>query len=309
MSNQGSSVANTFLALPGWRVRGITRNPSSEAAQDLAAKGVEIFKADIDEKESLFPGFEGAAVIFSNTDFFVHLMNPSVSDGSLGGRTLTQYAYDREVAQGINIAEAAASPKVLETLERFVFSSLSDARKWSGGKYTTVYHFDSKAEVIRVIQNQFPKLASRMSTLQVGHYVTNWKAFPLIAPQKQPNGSFLTIRTASPEVKYPFVVTQRDTGAFVKALVDAPPGKDLLGVSQTMTWPEWMKLWGDILGVKAGYKQISTEEFFKDVPEPLKTELADAWDYAHEFGYTGGDPDVVTPDQVGQSYEFSSAAR
>lgn len=267
----------------------------------MAAKGVEIFKGNIDEKDSLLEAFDGATAIFSNTDFFTHLWNVSIPDETLAGRTLTQYAYDREVAQGINIAEAAASPKVLKTLERFVFSSLSDARKWSGGKYTTVYHFDSKAEVIREIQNRLPDLASRMSTLQVGHYVTNWKAFPLMAPQKQPDGSFLTIRTASPEVQYPFVVTQRDTGSFVKALVvDMPPGKTLWGVSQFMTWPEWMKLWGDILGVKAGYKQISSEEFFKDVPEPMKSELTDAWDYAHEFGYTGGDPEVITPDQVSQ---------
>jgi hypothetical protein len=49
------------------------------------------------------------------------------------------------------------------------------------------------------------------------------------------------------------VVPQRDTGPFVKALVDVPPGKDLLVVSQNMTSPEWMTLWGDILGVKAGF--------------------------------------------------------
>lgn len=159
----------------------------------------------------------------------------SISGDLPAGRTPNEQAFDLEVEQGINIAEAAASPAVLETLQRFVLSSLSDARKWSAGKFTTVYHYDSKAEMIRAIRDRFPKLAARMSTLQVGHYVTNWKAFPSMAPQKQPDGSFLTFRPVGPQVKFPFVVTHQDTGAFVKALVDLPPGKDLLGVSQVMT--------------------------------------------------------------------------
>jgi hypothetical protein len=162
----------------------------------------------------------------------------------------------------------------------------------------TVYHYDSKAEMIRVIQARFPELAKRMSTVQVGHYVTNWKAFPSMAPQKQPDGSFLTFRPVPLEVQFPFVVTHRDTGSFVLALVDMQPGKHLLGVSQTMTWPEWMALWGIFLGVKVRFKQVSADEFFRNVPEPLKKGLWDTYDYVEEFGRTGGDPDVLTPEQV-----------
>lgn len=159
---------------------------------------------------------------------------------------------------------------MLKTLERFVLSSLSDARKWSSGKYTTVYHYGSKAEMVRVIKARFPKLAASMSALQFGHYATNWKTFPAVAPQKQLDASFLTLRPVGPEVQFPFVVTQKDTGAFVKALVNLPPGNDLLGVSETMTWPEWMALWGRVLGVEAGFKQVSGDEFFLNVPAPLK---------------------------------------
>lgn len=292
---QGSSVADTFLQLPGWKVRGITRNPSSEASQALASKGVELVKADLDEKESLIPAFEGASVIFSNTDFFVHLF----SAGELpAGRTANEYARDREAAQGINTAEAACSPVVLKTLERFVLSSLSDARKWNGGKYTNVYHYDAKIDMIRAIHERFPEVAARMSLLQMGHYVTNWKAVPAMMPQKQPDGSFLVTRPVGPNVQFPFVDTDRDTGAFVKALVDTPAGIELLGVSESMTWPEWTKLWGDVHGVRTEYKQVSTKEFYAGLPEPLRVELEDSFDYVNEFGYTGGDPDVVTPQQV-----------
>ncbi|KAF7885865.1 uncharacterized protein EAF02_004374 [Botrytis sinoallii] len=265
---QGSSIAETFLRFPEWRVRGTTRNPASPAAQVLAEKGVEIVQADFDDRPSLSSAFQGATVIYSNTDFFVHLFT-GISTGAPPGRTVLEHAYDREVAQGINIAEAAASPSVLETLEYFIYSSLSDATKWSKGKYTSVYHFDSKAETVRQIESRFPDLAARMSTLQMGYYVTNWKAFPPMAPQKQDDGSFLFERPLSPDSVVEFVVTQRDTGGFG----------------------------GDVLGVKAGFRQVSEETFWKGVPDAMK-ELQVAWEYVDEFGHAGGDPEVLRPDEL-----------
>ncbi|KUJ10769.1 NAD(P)-binding protein [Mollisia scopiformis] len=299
---QGISIAQTFLELPEWRVRGITRNPSSETASSLAAQGVEIFKADIDDPSSLLTAFTSATAIFSNTDFFLHLRAALEA----GIPNPSQHAYELEVAQGVNIAEAAASTAVLKTLESFILSSLSDARKWSGGKYTTVYHFDSKAEMIRVTNERFPELAAKMSTVQIGHYVSNWKAFPPMAPQKQADGSFVTFRPTAASFRMPFVVTEKDTGAFVKALIDLPAGKDLLGVSETMTWPEWMETWGRIHGVKTGFKEVPSDEFFKDLPEPMGKELADAFAYMEEFGYDGGDPEVLTPDMLDTKIPLTS---
>lgn len=271
-------------------------------AQALAEKGVEIVQADFDDKPSLSSAFQGATVIYSNTDFFVHLFT-GISAGVPPGRTVLEHAYDREVAQGINIAEAAASPSLLETLEYFIYSSLSDAAKWSKGKYTSVYHFDSKAETIRQIQSRFPDLATRMSTLQMGYYVTNWKAFPPMAPQKQDDGGFLFERPLSPDSVVDFVVTQKDTGGFVKALIEMPPGKNLIGVSERMTWKEWTKIWGDVLGVKAGFRQVSEDTFWKGVPDAMR-ELQVAWEYVDEFGHAGGDPEVLRPDEVSFFFTF-----
>ena len=58
------------------------------------------------------------------------------------------------------------------------------------------------------------------------------------------------------------------------------------------------QLWGDTLGVKATFNQVSEESFFKGMPEPLSQELGDAFRYVQEYGYTGNDPDVVTVEQV-----------
>lgn len=100
----------------------------------------------------------------------------------------------------------------------------------------------------------------------------------------------------------PFVVTHKDTGEFVKALVlDLPAGTHLLGASRIMTWPEWTKIWADSLGVQARFEQVSHEDYFRGVPAELKEELSETFLYTEEFGYTGGDPDVVTAEQVGFS--------
>lgn len=205
----------------------------------------------------------------------------------------------------MNIAAAAADPSVLKTLERFVMSSLSDATKWSGGKYTKIYHFDSKAEMIRLTRERHPDVAARMSTLQMGHYVTNWKQLAKLGPQRQADGTFVLSRMSSASLRMPYVVAEQDTGAFVKALVvDLPPGKDLLGVSEWMTFPEWVEVWGRVLGVKTGYQQVSKEEMFEGAPAHMMQEIGDGFDYIEEFGFDGGDPDTVDPAQVRQRYSL-----
>ncbi|KAJ4861229.1 nmrA-like family domain-containing protein [Trichoderma breve] len=277
---QGSSIARQFLDLPGWKVRGITRNPSSQNALHWVAEGVEIVKGDLDDTASLRAAFQGANAIFANTDFFSHMF-----DGTHGPDTALQYAFDREVEQGMNVAHAASDPSVLGTLEHFVYSSLSDASRCSGGKYTTVYHFDSKARTMDLIKSQCPELAKRMSALQMGHYVTNWKAVPAMAPKRQP---------------------EKDTGAFVKALLDVPPGKTLIGVSEMMTFSTWMEIWGRVLDVQAAYQEVSPGDFYKDFPEPLGQELMDTNEYMIEFGYTGGDPEVVYPNELDPNIKTTS---
>ena len=295
---QGTSVAETFLSLSEWKVRGMTRNPSSETARALEAKGVEIVQGDLNDKQSLLPAFEGATVIFANTDFFAPLQAAMASPETTGGRDSRRYAHDIEFEHGTNIAEAAASPATLKTLERFIWSSLCDPTKCSKGKYTQVYHNDVKAEVERMIQSRFPELAARMSTVHLGHYVTNWQVFPPARPQKQADGIFVIERTFTPELIVPFVFAHKDTGPFVKALAELKPGVNLLAYGEELTWPQFVKMWGDILGVNAVYKQVSDEQPFAGVLEAFTGEFIEAFGFVNELGFTGGDPGIVTADQV-----------
>jgi len=70
------------------------------------------------------------------------------------------------------VANAAASVK---GIDRFIISALCNAKEKSNGKYTWVYHFDSKAKIVEYIQRQHPNLAEKMSVVQVASHMANWK--------------------------------------------------------------------------------------------------------------------------------------
>jgi uncharacterized protein YbjT (DUF2867 family) len=49
-------------------VRGITRNPNSDAAKKLASEGVEVVKADGFNKDEMKAAFDGSWAAFINTN-------------------------------------------------------------------------------------------------------------------------------------------------------------------------------------------------------------------------------------------------
>ena len=77
-----------------------------------------------------------------------------------------QYVYPLEVQQGKNMADAAAT---VPELERLIWSSLASVKKWSKGKYTQGYHFDTKEDV-KVYMNSLEKLQGKVSCVQMGAF-------------------------------------------------------------------------------------------------------------------------------------------
>lgn len=291
-------MAATFLSTAGWSVRGISRDPQSEAAKAQAAKGVGVVKGDLDDVASLVAAFEGANAIFANTDFFKPFFAAVQSPDVAGGVDARVYAHDVEFRHGLNIAEAAASPSTLKTLERFVWSSLPSSTKASNGKYKGAYHMDVKEEVEEAIAYRFPELFRLLSSVHIGFYVTNWHIFPPARPRKQSDGSFIIERPLSSSYRCPLIYAHNDTGPFVKALVvDLPQGTKVLAVSEEMTWSQFAVVWADTLGLKATYRPAS-EDHFDGIPEVVKSELMNMFESADEFGFTGGDPEIKTAAQV-----------
>ncbi|KXJ85863.1 hypothetical protein Micbo1qcDRAFT_220173 [Microdochium bolleyi] len=303
---QGGSVARQFLSIPGWTVRGVTRSPSSAKAKALADRGVEIVQGDYEDVGSLEAAFAGTHAIFAVTDFYANhtrVTNDSAlqEKAAAAGRSLEEYAGDLEKAQGINVAKAASNPTILSTLEKFVFSTLAPVQKISGGKYKHSWEFDSKAAAESYMRAS--PLNSVLSTVTMGVYQETWRDIGPFRAHKQPDGTFEFVYMGAwaPAGGYPEVVASRDTGAFVEALVlRHPPGTHVLGVTEFISKPEYAALWGRTLGVTATARDVSEEEYARYLTPGMETStLLDDLRFFGEFGYTGGNPEVKTPKELG----------
>ncbi len=132
---QGGGLIRAILAHPdgGFSARAITRNPDSDKAKALAALGVDVVKADLDDEASLAQAFAGAYGAFCVTNFWEH------------------FSPDKEIEQAGNLARAAKTAGV----SHVVWSTLEDVRNWvplTDDRMPTIMdrykvpHFDAKGE-------------------------------------------------------------------------------------------------------------------------------------------------------------------
>jgi uncharacterized protein YbjT (DUF2867 family) len=132
---QGGGLIRTILAHPdgGFSARAITRDPNSEKAKALAAQGVEVVQADLDDEASLAKAFAGAYGAYCVTNVWEH------------------FSPEKENAQAQNMAKAAKAAGV----KHVIWSTLEDVRDWvplSDDRMPTlnekykVPHFDGKGE-------------------------------------------------------------------------------------------------------------------------------------------------------------------
>ena len=184
--NQGASVVDSFIPFTdSWHIRAVTRKPRSEKAQVLARNGCEIAQADTGDVESLKLAFQGATAIFAVTDYWAPFWDEEVRRSKLPpDQSIRLYCHDEEIRHGVQMAKAAASPEVLQTLTHYIWSCTSSPRKWSKGKYNEIHHFESKAAVTDWINENEPKLASKMSTIHVSFYASNVYTFRSMRPQR-----------------------------------------------------------------------------------------------------------------------------
>lgn len=178
--NQGGSVIETFLECPQYKIRGLTRNTSSDKAKALMARGVEMVAADLDDKVSLETAFSGAHVIFIVSDYWGTLGALASSAGPDQSESVYLQAADIEKKQLINALDAAAK---VPSLERLVLSSLQNASKWSGGRYEHVYHFEFKARAAEYAAETYPELWAKTNIFQAGWYTSNYIANPMAMPR------------------------------------------------------------------------------------------------------------------------------
>lgn len=110
----------------------------------------------------------------------------------------------------------------------------------------------------------------------------------MLSYSQQPDGTFVLSLTANPDTPIPMIDTRKDTGYFVRALVQLPPGKNVLAYGSMISWKNYMTLWAKILKLPGGfYKQLSIEDVDKIAPGGLGREVAEGWASQGEFGYDG----------------------
>lgn len=158
----------------------MTRNPISTKARALAARGAEIVQADMDSPYTLTSAFENAHAIFAVSDFWGLYSDPANEAKATKDQPLNVWAANHETEQLKGVIDAAAR---IPTLERFVLSSLSNATKRSWGKYTHVYHFDSKAKAETYGRETYPELWKKTSIFQAGFFLSNFVSNPIFQPQ------------------------------------------------------------------------------------------------------------------------------
>lgn len=97
-----------------------------------------------------------------------------------------------------------------------------------------------------------------------------------------------------------------DTGAIVHGLLQAAPGKKLIGVNQWLTFRDFAKILAEVLGKSIEFID-HTPSFAMDDPDMEKDHI-DMIGFCIEFGYDGGkvDKTIVQPANLGVPVQLAS---
>ncbi|RQG90192.1 NmrA/HSCARG family protein [Natrarchaeobius halalkaliphilus] len=144
--NQGGSVVDHLLeAETEFDVSGLTRDASSEAARELADRGVSMVEGDLNDPDSFSEHVSDVDAVFVVTNFWTE-------------------GYEQQVEQGTNVADVASEVGI----DHFVLSGVGSHERDTG-----VPHFDSAWEIERYATD----LDLPMTVLQPVFFFQNLEAF------------------------------------------------------------------------------------------------------------------------------------
>ncbi|KAL6901165.1 hypothetical protein GGI43DRAFT_433910 [Trichoderma evansii] len=254
--NQGAAVIDALKQHGGYKIRGLTRRPESDAAKALQNQGVEVVKADVNDYASLVSAFAGSHFIFGVTDFFeLFATNKDANK-----------AMDTEVQQGKNLADAA---NATSTLEHYIWSDLPGALTKSGGKMK-VPHYDSKDIVAQYIRTK-QSLLSKTTFVLIGWYSLNF-TFPYFRPTLlESAGKYVLIGNFDPsKIEYPTIGDiRKNLVPFVKAVLNKPEmreGAMVVASIGTFNVQEMLQKLAHIHGKEFAFIQTDSEIYYKLFP-------------------------------------------
>jgi len=264
---QGGGLAHAILDDPagGFSVRALTRNPSSEKAKALAARGAEVVAADVDDVASVTKAFRGAYGAFCVTFFWEH-MKP-----------------EREVAQAKALAEGAKSAGI----KHAIWSTLEDTRHFIPlsdnrmptlqGKYK-VPHFDAKGEA----DHYFTDLGVPTTFLRTAFYWENLIYFGM-GPKRGPDGKLML---GLPMADKPLAaMASEDIGKIAYAIFKAGDryiGKTIGVYGEALTGAQMAKSLSKALGEEVRYTPPSFDAF-RGYGFPGADDIGNMFQYYAEF--------------------------
>jgi uncharacterized protein YbjT (DUF2867 family) len=218
---QGGAVIRSLLS-KGWKLRALTRNPGSRAAEELKRQDVEVIQGDLEDPESLERAMLGVYGVYSVQDFW--------SVGAV-----------REIRQGKNAAEVAKRRGV----EHLVYSSVGGAERNSG-----IDHWKSKWEIENHIrQLGLPATILRPAAFMENYYVDQVEIGILRGKLMDP------IRADKPYQ----TIAAEDIGAFAALAFERPEefiGKELEIAGSELTNPEAAQVFSRVLEKPVKFQKI-----------------------------------------------------
>ncbi|KAK9764104.1 hypothetical protein K7432_008673 [Basidiobolus ranarum] len=263
---QGGSAVRALLRNGEFRIRGLTRNPDSPAAQKLSKEGVEMVKCDINNPSELDSAFEGAYGVFVTTD------------------TMESYKLHKpelEIVQGHNIADAAKKANV----QHLVHSSLLDSLTISGGKYSQVHHFTNK----NAIEKYMKQLGLPMTVLIYGFYMSNTITGGL-PTRKADDGALELLFPVPDDTRLAPLDTIVDSGECVAKCFLNPTqtiGKTYFLGCEEITIKEFASIMEKVSGAPVRAVQIPEDQLPNYHLYSLAP-IAEMFKFWHDFGYFGG---------------------
>ncbi|KAE8448047.1 hypothetical protein EG329_009970 [Mollisiaceae sp. DMI_Dod_QoI] len=244
--SQGGSVVASALRSKQYCIRAITRNTSSASALKLSSQGVEVVVADLDDEASLIKAFDGSTAIFAMTNFFGYFPKTSAEE-----------TMSIEFQQGRNLANAAMKTP---TLKHYIWSTLPNAHKISGGRFK-IPHFFSKNQVDEYIKSN-TELWNKTTFLWCTFYAGNFR-YPFFAPTfLEPVGKHAQLMPVPANTPVESIGdVGRNFGVFTSAILAQPAktvGRIVLASVESTTMGGMLQAWSEVTGKESLYVQLAS---------------------------------------------------
>ncbi len=91
-----------------------------------------------------------------------------------------------------------------------------------------------------------------------------------------------------PDKPAPHLDVNADTGPFVYAVHQMPPGRHYMAAGTNCSWSDWIATWGKVTGARTAYRQLTDDEMAAQPPDrEFGVEVTKMFTYMSDPGYDG----------------------